>query len=198
MENLLRGGIPKDRLALTVIGGSDLTDEKIVKYYKQLKPGPADCLLCYYTGHGGTDPEQGHFLALTKSGIFFRSRLRSLMQAHKPALTVILTDCCSSCVHVNAKRSVLEIRGAARQLDPALRSLFFRHRGMVDITGATGNLAYGNNAVGGFFTVSLIKVIDKHSALAESGPREIRCLERHVSTSAAGDREHLPPLDQGG
>lgn len=169
MTAFLRGGVPKERLALTILDGDDLTEEKIVKHYEHLKTGPADCLFCFYSGHGGTDPDQGHFLALTNTGPFFRTKLRSLIQAHKPALSVIVTDCCSSCVRVDSKRNVLVMPGAARQLDPALRCLFFRHRGLVDVTGASGNAAYGNDDIGGMFTSSLVKVIQRHSGLLGNG-----------------------------
>jgi len=169
MEVLLRGGVPKDRLALTVLTENDVTNEKIVEYYKGLKSGPGDALLCFYSGHGATDTEHGHYLSLQNSGPFMRSQLRDLMYAHKPGLAVILTDCCSVRMRVDVKRSILEMPGSARQLDPALNALFFRHRGLVDITAATGNGAWCNDEVGGLFTFNLVKVIDRHSKLTAGG-----------------------------
>ncbi len=165
VESLLRGGIPKNRLSLTILTGKDATGERVIQYYKHLRSSPTDSLLCFYSGHGGTDPEHGPFFGLQNGDTFFRTKLRALIYEHQPSLAVILSDCCSMCLRVPVKRSVVELPGAARQLDPALKSLFFQHRGLVDITGATGNAAWCNEDVGGLFTCNLVKVIRRHSHL---------------------------------
>ena len=37
----------------------DATPAKILAYYEGLKVDPTETLLCYYSGHGGTDPSRG-------------------------------------------------------------------------------------------------------------------------------------------
>ncbi len=53
--------------------------------------GSNDALLFYYSGHGGTDPNTGHFLA-TSGGNLLRSDLLSAMKSKSPRLIVVLSQ----------------------------------------------------------------------------------------------------------
>jgi hypothetical protein len=71
-----------------------------------------------------------------------------------PGLVVLLTDCCSNMIAVPNPKKVLGTHANA-VLHPVMRSLLFQHRGVIDITAATNDFAYGNDEIGGFFTRSL-------------------------------------------
>lgn len=172
IEDLLRGGIPRDRLDVTLLTGKDVTAPKILDYYRNVKVGPGDGLLFFYAGHGATDPEKGHFFALQKlhTTPLSRSDLRQAMLARRPGLVVILTDCCSTRFKIGKKRKVTAIPGVANHLDPALRCLLFQHRGVVDVTAAAEGAAFGDDDEGGLFTRTLTGSIRRHAARLTTAP----------------------------
>jgi hypothetical protein len=165
IDHMLRAGVPRDRLDLTVISGHDVTAKAILDHFQKLKVGPSDGLLFYYAGHGATDPEQGHFFALQKlhTAPLLRSDLRRGMMARHAGLVIVVTDCCSTRYSLGKKRKLKALPGAARQLDPALRCLFFQHRGVVDMTAAVEGAAFGDDDEGGLFTRTLAGTIQKHA-----------------------------------
>jgi len=117
-----------------------------------------------YTGHGATDTEQGHFLAFQagKTPGMLRSDLRTVMQEKQAGLTVVLTDCCSTRVKAEGKTNDRKLGGtppAAKELHPIFRNLLFQHRGVVDITAASGNTAFADDREGGLFTRALDSVL---------------------------------------
>jgi hypothetical protein len=157
MERLLLSSFPRDRLELTVMTGNDVTKESILRHYAQLPTGPTEALLFYYAGHGAFDVNRGHFLYLQegKAGLLYRDDLRTAMQKKSPGLTVLLTDCCSSLVKVKSKKRRIEEEeppASVRTVSPTLGALFLRSRGVVDVTAATDNEAYGDDEEGGIFT----------------------------------------------
>jgi hypothetical protein len=83
------------RYTLEVLTGRDVNPEHILAYYKGLQVAANETLLFYYSGHGGYHRNKGHFLALTH-GPLYRRDLLAAMQAQRPRLVVVLTDCCSN------------------------------------------------------------------------------------------------------
>lgn len=162
MEDFLAQSIPRDRLQLRTLVGSDVTADKVLRYYRDLKTNENEALFFYYAGHGGTDPAKGgHFLYFQqgKSASLVRSRLRQEMEAKKPGLVVIWTDCCSNFVRLpgSAKPTRAPVL-PAKELNPIVRSLLFQHRGVVDITAATDAPSWGDSEDGGVFTRTLVRL----------------------------------------
>jgi hypothetical protein len=159
MEKVLKRGVPRDRLEITVLTDRDVTSARILQYYQSIKADSGDALLFYYAGHGAIDPSKGHFLALQELDTkpLLRTDLRKAMQKKNPGLIVVLTDCCSERYKLpDKKRAVIPEAREAKVLDPVLGCLFFRHRGVVDITAASDNTAaFGDDHEGGLFTRSL-------------------------------------------
>jgi hypothetical protein len=145
-------GIPSGMFDLTVLAGEDATPDKIVDHYRKLRTNKSEALLFYFAGHGATDPQNGHFLAMEAGGLY-RSELRDAMVATKAGLVVILTDCCSNVVPGPAKVNFPYY--TTERLNPTYRALFFQHRGVVDITAASNDAAYCDDSRGGFFTWTL-------------------------------------------
>src|SRR5207248_38679 len=134
----------------------------ILAYYRNLQVDRNDALFFYYAGHGATDPQRGHFLALQelRAKPLLRADLRRAMQAHHPGLVVLMTDCCSSRFRLPGKlRRIYEDEGTARTIQPVLRCLFYQSRGVVDITAASGNAAFGDDHDGGIFTRTFEKLV---------------------------------------
>jgi hypothetical protein len=169
------------RYTLDVLAGKDAQAAKVLAYYRDLKSTPDEALLCYYSGHGGADPVNGHFLDLDDRPLV-RSELRAAMLAKKPRLAVLLTDCCAE--YENGRRRDgapgrergermlvvgqygLPLAGTGPRLDrqaapgETLRQLLFYPRGVVDITACqVGRQAFSSKHVGGFFTLSLVALL---------------------------------------
>jgi hypothetical protein len=164
IENLLKVGIPRARLELTILKDKDVTKDRILQYYRNLKADNSDALLFYYAGHGATDPSKGHFLALQKlkTQPLLRTELRMAMQEKNPGLIVLLTDCCSETYKLppfpTAPRDEASTGHEVKKelMNSVLHCLFFRHRGVVDINAASDNTsAFGDDFGGGVFTRTL-------------------------------------------
>jgi hypothetical protein len=136
------------RLKLKVLQGDDANPEKVREHIAQLPVGANDSVLFYWTGHGGIGPE-GHALCFWRGrpGILYRAELRRLLEAKRPRMLSIVTDCCSNYPGVQlqpAKPGPTPVVGRqavtatdARSLNwETLRALFLRPRGIVDITAA--------------------------------------------------------------
>src|SRR5262249_20820289 len=99
MKKVLKESLREQNLehcyTLDILQGADATPTKVLEYYRDLKTDASEALVCYYSGHGGTDKTQGHFLEM-KAGRLFRTDLRAAMLASNPRLVVLLTDCCAN------------------------------------------------------------------------------------------------------
>jgi len=142
-------GIPSKMFDLTVLAGEDATRDNIIDHYRKLRTNKSEALLFYFAGHGATDPEHGHYLAM-QAGSMWRSEVRQAMERANAGLVVLLTDCCSNLVPATAKVNFPYY--TAEKLNPMYRCLFFQHRGVVDITAASNDAAYCDDSRGGFFT----------------------------------------------
>lgn len=178
MKQLLQAGIPKERLHITVLTDKDVTASKVAAYYRNLKVTSADVLLFYYTGHGATVTDKGHYLVFqdAKTPSLLRSELRALMQEKQAGLTVLLTDCCSTRIKVDGKTTDRKLADqpppAAKELKPVFRNLLFQHRGVVDITAASGNTAFADDRNGGLFTLALGGVLLPKQPLQFDGNKD--------------------------
>src|SRR5262249_1990844 len=142
--------LPRGRVETTVLQGADATPDRVLDYFKRLAIGSDEAMLCYYSGHGATDPDRGHVLAMN-AGYLSRTRLREAMDRKQAGLSVLLTDCCSNKV----KLPPVQPEVMAMQNEKPMRDLFLRARGVVDITAATNSPSWGGNLKGGVFTRAL-------------------------------------------
>ncbi len=153
IANLLRAGIPRDRLDMIMLTGKDLTAARILQFFQEAMVESTDALLFYYAGHGAIDATKGHWMALQhlETKPLVRDDLKKAMQAKKPGLLVLITDCCSDRVPLpGKKRKIIPEPGEAKELNPVLRCLFFQHRGVVDITADSDDTqAWGDEHEGG-------------------------------------------------
>ena len=113
-------------------------------------------------GTGPSTRRKGIFLALQELNAkpLLRADLRRVMQEQQPGLVVLMTDCCSSRFKLPGKsRRVYEDVGTASAIQPVLRCLLYQSTGIVDITAATGNAAFGDDHDGGIFTRAFDKLV---------------------------------------
>lgn len=166
----------EDRYTLDVLQGADATPARVLAYYRELKVAPTETLFCYYSGHGGAHKGGGHFLEM-RAGRLQRSELRKAMEARRPRLVVLLSDCCADYGDVPLSRIlVAEDTKKEAKKKPApgarqntlrsprgetLRHLLFHGRGVVDITACDlGKLAFSSyKGRGGYFTLTLASLL---------------------------------------
>src|SRR5262249_53420883 len=112
-----------------------------------------------YAGHGATDPNKGHFLTLD-AGLLGRSQVRAAMGAKQAGLSILLTDCCSTLANLGPWTGAPP--PPPEELKKKLmRDLFLRARGVVDITAATNDSAWGDQLTGGgVFTSALSMLVN--------------------------------------
>ena len=176
LKETMRDQNLEDRYTLDILHGADATPARVLAYYRELKVAPTDALLCYYSGHGGAHKGGGHFLAL-KAGNLPRTDLRKAMEAKRPRLLVLLSDCCADYGDEPLSRLLLadpEMKEAKKK-KPApgarqntlrsprgetLRHLLFHGRGVVDITACDlGKVAFSSKRRGGYFTLTLANLL---------------------------------------
>jgi hypothetical protein len=154
IRKLVEWGLPEPRRSVVVLQGNDVTPQRILAHYEKLEVRPTETVFFYYAGHGAWYTG-GHYLRMQQGkGLLERKDLLAAIAAKKPRLAVVLTDCCST--YVGATMFVTQLSP-----DPSVfRDLFFRHRGVVDVTAAQkGQVAVGDEARGGAFTAALWDVL---------------------------------------
>lgn len=174
ITKFLKEGLPADRYSVDRLPNKTqpLNRQAIMDYYANIQSGPDEALLFFYVGHGGTT-ENDHLLTVTGDGrgvdsfsgercySVSRKALVTSMQTTRAGLIVVLTACCSN--YIKPDRST-QIYGEARpsfsvpeKIKPVIRSLFFQHRGIVDITAAPpGEFAIGDGERGTYLTSTFV------------------------------------------
>ncbi|MBL9087501.1 MAG: hypothetical protein JNM10_10190 [Planctomycetia bacterium] len=148
----LEAGVPAARLVVVERTGADVAPAALRAAIAALDVRPGDALLCYWAGHGAW-ADAGAYLR-PRGEVLPRADLRAALLARGAGLTVLLTDCCGTYVGET-------FLFAPPRIDPdVFRDLFFRARGVVDVTAASrGEVAVGDRALGGVFTQALVRVL---------------------------------------
>ncbi len=156
------------RYTLDVLAGANLSPEQVLRYYQRLRTGPSETLVFYGNMHGATDPTRGPFFKLG-SGRLYRADLREALLARRPRLAVLLTDACANFLRDGSPRKgppAVHLPEPAR--DPAgrwtnpVRDLFFRHRGVVDVSATRiGLSSWGHPRYGTYFSVAFAELLNR-------------------------------------
>ncbi len=138
----------KDRLFLNIITGDDVSPAKIREFFQKMPYNADRAWLVYYAGHGGTDPDKGHYFA-TSGGDILRAEVYHLVDDLGPRAIFLMSDCCS-----NYAPATIPAQRAAVNAD-AFYSLFYQTDGLVNFTAATkGELGWVTSTDGGYMTLS--------------------------------------------
>ncbi len=163
MSAFWASSIPAKKREVITLQGKEAIPGTISMTIRMLKKKitPNDGLVFFFGGHGALVTKGGntsHFLQLSSGQDIERSSLRKMLEGCKAGLTVMLTDCCSTReVYDGAKVNVPAARPG--EIAPVIDSLFFRSRGLVDITAATEEEAWSDDINGGLFTQSLVRLL---------------------------------------
>lgn len=172
MLDLLGRTLPADRYTAKTLEGNAVTPERIAKYFAEEKLAPGDTMLFYFTGHGsvrngGTaadGADKGFTFELQSDGRspskfpLARADVRKLMEAKKPRLAVLLTDCCSNRLEIAAPPRLKDratFDGAPTAPSKLMNNLLFSPAGVADITAATRDVAICDADIGSYFTYAM-------------------------------------------
>ena len=132
---------------------------QVVQWIRDLKTEGDDTILIYYSGHGSIDAVGTHILNFdpeVTNDFVARDGLRKQLEQKQGRLKMLITDTCSNRVQTPPPiaRVYAKVQSRERRYT---KNLFLEHSGFVDITAASeGQYAWGNDDIGGYFTVSLI------------------------------------------
>lgn len=133
---------------------------QVLEWLSQVKTGPMDTLLIYFSGHGKMGRYGDHLLLFDKTDD--ENRLsRDVLEARldeKPArLKMLITDTCSQMATEELlSRKTVEFVGVEPNARFFAKNLFLEHTGFLNVTAASpGELAYGDTDIGGYFTSAI-------------------------------------------
>jgi Caspase domain len=149
---------PGEDFTLKVLSADEVTPENIRTYFDGLRLRPQeDGVFFLYCGHGIEDPQLGHVLQLHGNRQISRQENRQRIQVKEPALTVLITDSCSEQTPSLPKFYDLPAEPKGQRM---CKSLFYHHRGLVDINATqSGQLAFGHSQTGGNFSQAFRRLL---------------------------------------
>ncbi len=178
-----------------------ISAKQVVQWLNDLSPNGEDTILIYYSGHGSMDAVSTHILNFdpeVTNDFVARNGLRNQLEQKSGRLKMLITDTCSNWVQTPPPiaRVYTKVQSRERRYT---KNLFLEHSGLLDITAASpGKYAWGNDEIGGYFTVSLIG-----SFTAETDTNQDRFLSWSEVFDATRSKTHtlfskttFRPIDQ--
>lgn len=159
------------------VSGAKFGKAAVETAINNLKPGPNDIVIFYYSGHGysaeGKADEQFPQFDLRQSrfddiyvATMNASEVLAKIKAKNARLNLVITDCCNSnlgLVKPEGKNFALTTKSLMSWEKSFCSDLFLKSKGSVIATAAKkGQYAYGNTDVGGYFTSNLITAMEKY------------------------------------
>jgi len=166
------------RLSYKLISGANFGKMNVENALSDLKPGPNDIVIFYYSGHGYTFddmPDQPYpQLSLKRPGSNDNGAsatinaydIYSIIKNKNARLNLILADCCNSFYGLPKPKRESFARTAASSL--ALNKTFCdklfvqSHGSIIAAAAKKGQFAFGNSEIGGFFTSNLTTAMEKY------------------------------------
>ena len=136
-----------------------ISAKQVVQWLRNLRSNSEDTILIYYSGHGSMDAVGTHILNFdpeVTNDFVARDGLRKRLEQKQARLKMLITDTCSNRVQTPPPiaRVYAKVQSRERRYT---KNLFLEHSGFLDLTAASeGQYAWGNDEIGGYFTVSLI------------------------------------------
>ena len=159
------------------ISGSKFGKANVETALNNLKPGPDDIVIFYYSGHGYSNDQQSS--KLYPQFDLRQSRFEDILvatlnvadvydkiKAKNARLNLIISDCCNSSLGTlkpEGKSFALTAKSLLSWDKSYCSNLFMNSKGSILATAAKkGQYAYGNTDVGGYFTSNLITSMEKY------------------------------------
>ncbi len=156
MKNMLRQLNVKADAMKVLAGERNYYTADVINWIENRNVQPNDTIFIYFNGHGHIDGNE-HFLKINDSRPTLRRNLTRALSEKNCRLKMLITDTCSSDLILKGLPEGYSTQIEAQpQPQHYLEDLFYKHEGMLDITAAaSGQDAWSNNAIGGYFTNAL-------------------------------------------
>ncbi|MCB9950572.1 MAG: caspase family protein [Planctomycetaceae bacterium] len=150
-------GLPKGKLNVITVTGGDVNGGAILRRLRGREITDYDAFVFYYSGHGGYDPQKGHYLALTNTGPLMRSDvIDAIVNPKTPRFWAVITDCCASISPV----AVAAAGEPTKYIEPVLlKHLLLETTGRLDITSSRPEQVSMCDQNGGTFTKAFCSVL---------------------------------------
>lgn len=164
-------------LSYVEVSGANFNKKNVENAINNLKPGPNDIVIFYYSGHGYSieqnttqqypqfDLRESRFddiLVATLNA----SDVMDKIKAKNARLNLVLSDCCNSSLGMlkpEGKTFALTAKSLLSWDKTYCYNLFMNSKGSIIATAAKkGQFAYGNTDVGGYFTSNFVTAMEKY------------------------------------
>ena len=134
--------------------------DQVIEWLSQVKTGPMDTLLIYFSGHGTMNTRSGvhslHFDKTDDNLLLARDVLEARLHAKSARLKMLITDTCSQANTEELLSQQVKFAGVEPNARFFAKNLFLEHTGFLNVTAASpGKLAYGDTDIGGYFTFAI-------------------------------------------
>ena len=153
---------PKVLLSSSDDGRNKPTRQNILGWIKDVQPGANDVVFVYFCGHGSQDEskmDDGTYLRIWGGKLYRQDIVNALGSSWDCRLKILVTDSCSGNGRGEAKTTISPPVGYP--IKEVYRDLFVEHEGFLHLASASpGEVAFGDNADGGWFTHALVGAIN--------------------------------------
>lgn len=159
------------------VSGANFNKKNVENAVNNLKPGPNDVVIFYYSGHGYSNDQNAtqqypqfdlresrfeDILVATLNA----SDVMDKIKAKNARLNLVLSDCCNSSLGMlkpEGKTFALTAKSLLSWDKTYCYNLFMNSKGSIIATAAKkGQFAYGNTDVGGYFTSNFVTAMEKY------------------------------------
>lgn len=159
------------------VSGANFNKKNVENAVNNLKPGPNDIVIFYYSGHGYSNDQnttqQYPQFDLRESrfddilvATLNASEVMDKIKAKNARLNLVLSDCCNSSLGMlkpEGKTFALTAKSLLSWDKTYCFNLFMNSKGSIIATAAKkGQFAYGNTDVGGYFTSNFVTAMEKY------------------------------------
>lgn len=178
IQSLFKQNVARDQLSVTPLSEENANRDTILRTVRRIDSDTEDTVIVYYAGHGGQD-SRGQFIT-PKGRKVYRDELREALEDKGVRLGILITDTCSNYVRVRqAYGEAAEYE--ATETSAAFVALCWKPRGLVDLSATKpGEIAMGNNAIGGYFTSELAAYLKQNKDSELSWSNVARGVRREV------------------
>ncbi|MBI5858843.1 MAG: caspase family protein [Sphingobacteriales bacterium] len=159
------------------VSGANFNKKNVENAINNLKPGPNDIVIFYYSGHGYSieqnttqqypqfDLRESRFEDILVATLN-ASDVMDKIKAKNARLNLVLSDCCNSNLGMlkpEGKTFALTAKSLLSWDKTYCYNLFMNSKGSIIATAAKkGQFAYGNTDVGGYFTSNFVTAMEKY------------------------------------
>lgn len=188
----------KMKLVKTTIDGKNLTKANVTTALDDLKPGPNDVVVFFYSGHGfrwkdqtssypSIDLRYSNYQSVSQDNSYYLSNIYNVIIKKGARLNIVIGDCCNTSIGITSRNGDFSLSSRSQEQGKVekLKKLFLKSKGNLLIAAAKPNqTSCGNSRSGGYLISSLFASITKETSyLNSTTPSWESVVTRAISTA---------------